>query len=134
MDKKIIVSGKRKRAIAKAILTSGSGKVKINNKDHKNLHEFDVLRIEEILRIVKDVLGKTDFDVNIKVIGGGIRGQVEAARTALARAILKFSDSKELEKAFDEYDRNILVADVRRKEQRKPGDSKARKMRQTSYR
>ena len=95
---------------------------------------FDLLRIAEVLRIAENVLGKLDFDIRIDVHGGGEKGQIEASRTALARSILAFSQSKELEKLFLEYDRNMLIADVRRKETYKPGDSKARGKRQTSYR
>ena len=132
--KKIIASGKRKRAIAKAVITEGSGKIKINNKNYEHLQIFDKLRIDEPLRISESILGKINFDVEILVHGGGEKGQVEAARLALAKAILKFSNSEELEKAFLEYDRNLLVADVRRKETCKPGDSKARAKRQSSKR
>lgn len=131
---KIITSGKRKRAIARAVLIDGNGKVNINNKDHKTLPFFDKLRMEEPLRIADEILGKRNYSVSIIVKGGGSKGQVEAARLALARAIVEFSKSQELKKAFTEYDRNLLVADVRRKETYKPGDSKARRKRQKSYR
>ncbi len=130
----IVVSGKRKRAIARAVLTEGSGKVLINRKNYKTLQFIDFLRIKEVLELARQVLGELKFDANIIVRGGGEKGQIEAARVALARGIVKFSKSKELERKFDSYDRNILVADVRRKEAYKPGDSKARKKRQTSYR
>lgn len=134
MNKKIIVSGKRKRAIARAVIINGSGKITINGKDHNNLHIFDKLKIEEPLRIAKEILGKNDFDVSISIKGGGEKGQIEAARLALARAIVKFSNSKELAEVLTAYDRNLLVADVRRKEAYKPGDSKARSKRQSSKR
>jgi small subunit ribosomal protein S9 len=98
------------------------------------LHLFDKLKIEEPLKITENVVGKLNFDVIISVNGGGEKSQVEAARIALSRAILNFTKSKELEKAFVSYDRNMLVADVRRKEAYKPGDSKARRKRQKSYR
>ena len=132
--KKIIVSGKRKRAIARAILTEGSGKIYFNKKDYKTLQLFDMLKIEEPIRITKNILGKTNFDVSINVKGGGEKGQIEAARLALARAIVEFTKSKELTEAFLSYDRNLLIADIRRKEMYKPGDSKARKKRQSSKR
>ena len=128
------MSGKRKRAIAKAIIIAGNGKVRINNKDYNNLQIFDKLKIEEPLRIAEKILGKKDFDAEITAKGGGEKSQIEAARLALAKGIVKFSGSKELQKAFIEYDRNLLVADVRRKEVYKPGDSKARKKRQSSKR
>lgn len=132
--KKIIVSGKRKRAIARAVLTEGDGKITINRKDYKNLQMFERLKIEEPLRISEHILGKRNFSVIISVRGGGEKSQIEAARLALARSIIKFSNNKELEKSFLDYDRNLLIADVRRKEAYKPGDSKARKKRQSSKR
>ena len=131
---KIITSGKRKQAVARAVLVEGDGRISINKKDYKHLHLFDKLKIEEPLRIAESLLGKPNFDVAITVKGGGEKGQVEAARVALSKAILSFSKSDELEKAFIDYDRNLLVADVRRKETYKPGDSKARSKRQKSYR
>jgi len=134
MNKKLVVSGKRKRAVARAVIVDGSGKVTINGKNYSELHIFDKLKIEEPLRISGMVLGKTNFDITITVKGGGEKGQVEAARLALARAIVKFSDSKKLADTFTLYDRNLLVADVRRKEANKPGDSKARSKRQSSKR
>ena len=133
-EKRIIASGKRKAAVARARITEGSGKVTINRKDHTALGFFDKLRIEEPLRITKEVTGKLNFDVSITVKGGGAKGQIEASRLALARAISDFVKSKELTEAFIAYDRTLLVADVRRKEPRKPGDSKARAMRQSSKR
>jgi small subunit ribosomal protein S9 len=131
---KIIKSGKRKTAIARAVLTEGSGKISVNKKDYRILHLFNRLKIEEPLKIAEKVLGKINFDVSINIKGGGEKGQIEAARLALARAINEFSKSKELTEMFLSYDRNLLVADVRRKEMYKPGDSKARKKRQSSKR
>lgn len=133
-EEKIIASGKRKTAVARAILTGGSGKVSLNNQNYENLQLFDKLKIEEPLRIAKDLLGEIKFNVEIKIKGGGEKSQIEAARLALARAILQFTKSKELKEAYLKYDRNLLVADVRQKEAYKPGDSKARAKRQTSYR
>ncbi len=131
---KVITSGKRKTAIARAILEEGTGKVTINGQDYKKLQEFDKLKLEEPLRITENILGKLNFNVAIKVRGGGEKSQVEASRLALARAIVEFTKSEKVEDAFWDYDRNLLVADVRRKEAYKPGDSKARSKRQTSYR
>lgn len=131
---KIIKSGKRKRAVARAILTQGTGKININKKPYENLQLFDKLKIAEPLEITKKVLGDLKFDVNIHVHGSGEKSQVEAARVALSRAIIGFAKSKELNDVFVTYDRNLLVADVRRKEAYKPCDSKARKKRQSSKR
>ena len=74
------------------------------------------------------------FDIDVSVKGGGVESQIEAARQAIARAILKVSKSEKLKREFIRYDRSLIVADVRRKEPNKPGDSKARTRRQKSYR
>ena len=132
--KKVYASGKRKAAVAKAVVKTGEGKVTFNGTDYNTLHMFDKLKLEEPLRIAEAVLGKRDFDVAITVKGGGDKGQIDAARLALAKGILDYSKSLELKAAFLAYDRNLLVADVRRKEVCKPGDSKARSKRQTSFR
>ncbi len=131
---RIITSGKRKRAVARAVLIEGTGIVKINKRDYNTLQFFEKLKIDEPIRIAENVLGKRNFDVVITVKGGGKSGQIEAARLALARAIIKYSGSKKLTEAYTLYDRSLLVADVRRKEMYKPGDSKARRKRQKSFR
>ncbi|MFA5071455.1 MAG: 30S ribosomal protein S9 [Candidatus Pacearchaeota archaeon] len=134
MVNKIINSGKRKRAVARAVIEEGNGDVWLNGKSYKNLGFFDKLKIEEPLRLAESVLGKLNFDVRITVKGGGEKGQIEAARIALTKSILDFSKSKELTKVVLDYDRSLIVADVRRKETRKPGAGKARTRRQKSYR
>lgn len=134
MASKIVTSGKRKTSVARAVVEEGAGKITINKADHHNLHEFDKLKVEEPLRIAKEIVGNPDYNIHITVRGGGEKSQVEAARLALARALVKHTKSKNLEKAYTEYDRNLLVADTRRKEKYKPGDSKARAKRQSSKR
>lgn len=131
---KVIASGKRKTAVARAVIIEGNGRVTINKKNINGLNIFDKLKMMEPLRIAEAVLGKLDFNGEITVRSGGEKGQIEASRLALAKGIVKFTDSAELRKAFLEYDRNLLVADIRRKETYKPGDSKARSKRQKSYR
>ena len=127
-------SGKRKEAVAKVVLTKGDGKIELNKKNILNLNFFDKLKLQEPLKITEKILGKIEFNASILTRGGGEKGQIDAARLALASGIISFTQSKELEKVFLEYDRNLLVADVRRKEAYKPGDSKARAKRQASKR
>ncbi|MFH1310964.1 MAG: 30S ribosomal protein S9, partial [Nanoarchaeota archaeon] len=127
MNTKLITSGKRKTAVARAVTTKGTGKITINKKPYENFQFLDRLKIEEPIRIAKNILGDFNFDVSINVRGGGEKSQIEASRLALARAIVAFTKNKDIEKAFLNYDRNLLVADVRRKEAYKPGDSKARR-------
>ena len=96
--------------------------------------------IEEPIRIAKENIGELNYDIEVTMRGGGQEGQIEAARLAIAKAIvaiLKKEDAKkaeQLRKAYMMYDKTLLVADIRRKEAYKPGDSKARAKRQKSYR
>jgi small subunit ribosomal protein S9 len=129
--KVIHTKGKRKQATARATLKKGTGKVRFNGQLlDSNMNEMIKLRISEPLVLADKVVSKLDFDVQVS--GGGVNGQADAARLAIARALV-LHDS-ELKKVFDEYDRLLLVADVRRKETCKPNDSKARAKRQKSYR
>lgn len=134
MPIRLVASGKRKRAIAKAAIKDGKGIITVNKRDYKNLSMFHQLLIREPVEIAKTVLGDFKFDIAVTVHGGGNEGQIEAARLSIAKAIMLATKSPELRKAYLDYDRNILVADTRRKEPYKPGDSKARSKRQKSYR
>jgi small subunit ribosomal protein S9 len=143
MDDRIVVSGKRKTAVARAVIKPGNGKITINKKPYEFLEMIKRLEIEEPVRIAKEQLGElaSKVDIEVFVRGGGQEGQIEAARLAIARAFVagarKFEDAKKAEalrRAYILYDRNMLVADIRRKEAYKPGDSKARAKRQKSYR
>jgi len=127
----IVVSGKRKKSIARASLRKGKGKIKINGRFLENFSDkVSRLRIQEPLVLAGDVGKKVD--ISVRVQGGGVNGQADAIRLAIARALVKFD--KKLETLFDDYDRLLLVADVRRKEVCKPNISKARAKRQKSYR
>ena len=95
---------------------------------------FDKLKIEEPLRIAENILGKLKFDVTITVRGGGEKSQVEAARLLWQGQLLNFLNQRKLKMHSGIMIETLLVADVRRKEAYKPGDSKARAKRQTSYR
>lgn len=134
IEKNITVSGKRKTAIAKATIKKGTGQIIINGKPYEHLDMFKKLSIDEPIELTKQTLGKFEMDVSVNVSGGGSEGQISAARLAIAKAIVKFTDSEELKKVFSDYDRALLVADIRRKEAYKPGDSKARRKRQKSFR
>src|SRR3989338_3295137 len=112
MMKKIITSGKRKTSVARAVTTEGNGKITINHKPYEILQMFDRLKIEEPVRITKNVLGKIDFNIAVNVRGGGEKGQIEAARIAISRALVIATGSKDVERAFQDYDRNLLVAYV----------------------
>lgn len=131
---KLVVSGKRKTAVAKATIEEGTGVVTFNKRPLTYLSDLQRLEISEPLIIAKDVLGGLNFDIALNVTGGGIACQVEAGRLAIAKAIVAFTKDENLKNVFLSYDRNLLIADTRRKEACKPGDSKARANRQTSFR
>lgn len=135
MTKKIAhVSGTRKRAIARVTVSDGNGVIRINNQildEYGN--DVSRMRIKEALDIAGDVAKKTN--IKVRVNGGGWQGQADAVRLGIARGLLAFSKSERLKKAFLDYDRHLLVADIRRTEVTKPNDSgKARAKRQKSYR
>ncbi|MEK6868916.1 MAG: 30S ribosomal protein S9 [Nanoarchaeota archaeon] len=134
MMKNILTSGKRKRAIARATTRPGNGIVKINNLvlDYYEPKMYR-LKLREPLIIAGDVANKVDISVN--VIGGGIASQADASRLAIAKGLVEFSKNSKLKEDFLNYDRNLLVADVRRKEPAKPNrHGQARAKVQKSYR
>lgn len=132
MVKAIHVSGTRKSAVARATLTPGAGIVRVNSR-LINFYEpaMSRLKIQEPLIIAGDKA--KNVNISIDVQGGGVSSQAEAARLVVARALAQYD--KTLQKAFLDYDRVLLVADVRRKETHKPNcHGKARAKRQKSYR
>jgi small subunit ribosomal protein S9 len=131
MKNAIQTIGTRKQAIARASLRPGKGHVTVNGQALEYYADrLSSSRIIEPLLIASDVASKVDISVNVN--GGGVNGQADAMRLAIARALVQF-DAK-LKKPFMEYDRLLLVADVRQNETSKPNDSKPRAKRQKSYR
>ena len=134
MKKIVHVSGSRKKSIARATLREGKGIIRVNKQLLETLQpEFTRLKISEPLMIAGDLAKKVD--IMVKVHGGGSQSQTEATRLAIARALVEFSKDKTLKKEFLEYDRTLLVPDVRQREAAKPNrHGKARSKRQKSYR
>ncbi|MEM5814828.1 MAG: 30S ribosomal protein S9 [Candidatus Aenigmatarchaeota archaeon] len=119
--KVIITLGKRKNAIARATARLGTGKVIINSATASMMEpEIARLKIEEPIAIAGDTAKTVDIDVNVS--GGGVMGQADAIRQAIALALTGFD--KKLKAAFLNYDRTLLVSDVRRNEPHKPSCSK----------
>jgi small subunit ribosomal protein S9 len=134
MAKKVVnTSGKRKTAVARAAVMKGTGKVRIN-KTPLEIYEPRLARmkVEEPLHIAGKKAGKLDITIN--VAGGGIMGQADAVRTAIARGIIDYTKDDELKEMYLAYDRTLLVNDTRVKETKKPLGRGARKKRQKSYR
>ena len=130
--KVIHVSGKRKSAVARATLKPGAGVVRINSKLLETITpKIYQMRMKEPLKIAGDSAINVNIDVSVK--GGGVASQADAARLAIARALVALDNN--LQKSFLDYDRTLLIADIRRKETRKPNcHGKARSKRQKSYR
>jgi small subunit ribosomal protein S9 len=121
-EKIVIAVGTRKRAVARAVLRQGKGRVKINSKPLELVEpEFVRMRIKEPLTIAGELPSQYDIEVNVR--GGGVWGQADAARTAIANALLHAD--KNLRQTFIDYDRSMVISDSRRTEPHKPSRSTA---------
>lgn len=115
-------TGTRKKAIARASASPGTGNVVINGQPLEVYsNELVRMSIMEPLEIAGASAKKFDFNVNVQ--GGGTTGQAAAVRQSIAKILAK--NEKALRKKFLEYDRSLLIADVRRTEPHKPSRSKA---------
>jgi small subunit ribosomal protein S9 len=127
-------SGKKKTAVARATVRDGSGKLRINSRPVELVNpEPAQLKILEPFRVVGDSL-RDDVDIDVSIEGGGIMGQADAARTAIARALVQHTNDAELRDAYMAFDRSLLVNDVRQSEAKKWGGPGARARYQKSYR
>jgi small subunit ribosomal protein S9 len=132
-DKIVVISGKRKMSIARASIKKGNGTVRINKTNLNVLiPETARSKMSEPIWLAGDLAKGVNIDVI--VAGGGVMSQAEAVRNAIARALVAFTNNKELKKQFIEYDRHLLIADIRRTEPHKPCRSAARRSKQTSKR
>jgi len=123
-SKPIFVTGKRKNAVARASVKPGTGKISINSMPF-DVWGSEMLRlwVKEPVVIAGDAATKVDIDISTR--GGGIVGQAEAVRMAIARGIVDFFRDKKLRDAYVQFDRNLMVYDPRRNEPHKPSRSKA---------
>ncbi len=111
----IVTTGKRRNAVARAKVEAGTGKIFINSVPLEIWGSEPMrLWIKEPIAIAGDVSKTMDIDVNAR--SGGVVGQAEAMRMAVARGILKFSKDKTIRTRYMQYDRNLLVYDPRRNE------------------
>ena len=95
--------------------------------------ELAQLKMLEPFRVVDDDL-RDDIDIDVSIEGGGIMGQADAARTAIARGLVQHTNDAELRDAYMAFDRSLLVNDVRQSEAKKWGGPGARARYQKSYR
>jgi small subunit ribosomal protein S9 len=121
--------GRRKAAIARVFVTEGNGTININKKDLSEYFPSDILQY-----VVKQPLKKLEvdgkYDINVSLKGGGFKGQAEALRLAISRALVKINtEDKPALKA-----EGFMTRDSRIVERKKPGRPKARKKFQFSKR
>ncbi|HLN45961.1 MAG TPA: 30S ribosomal protein S9 [Candidatus Sulfotelmatobacter sp.] len=130
----LVASGKRKTAVARAVVKPGAGRIRIN-RTPVEIYEPQIARakiMEPLLQAGDEIWKQVDMDVRTQ--GGGYMGQAEAARMAVANALLKWTKSSHLKTVFNEYDRTMIVGDSRSKEPKKFGGPGARAKEQKSYR
>ncbi len=135
--KKLLVQrGKRKEAVARASIRPavhpGKGIVRVNGLALAAFHSpVERAVISEPLAIIP---ASSQYDIDVATNGGGRMGQAQAARTAIARALVAVSGDDELKKRLVEYDRSLLVEDIRRVEPKKFKGPGARARFTKSYR
>jgi len=125
----INTSGRRKTAIARVYLKPGKGEIMVNKKNYKEYFPTGILQyiVNQPFEITKNE-GK--FDVNVNLNGGGIKGQAEALRLAVSKALVELdAEHRPPLKA-----KGLLRRDPRMVERKKPGQPKARKKFQFSKR
>ena len=132
--KVLVLSGKRKTAIAQATVRPGKGRIRVNSIPVE-IFEPKIARdkiMEPILRSGEELCKQ--LDINVKVAGGGFMGQAEATRMAIAKGLLNWTKSARLRTTLHDYDRTMIAGDPRRKEPKKFGGPSARARDQKSYR
>jgi len=129
MEKQKNATGRRKEAVTRVFLSKGSGKIVVNNKDYKEYFTLAYLQNQVDLPF-KTVESQDKFDVKVNAVGGGIKGQAEATKLAIARALLEVNP--EWRPALKAA--GLLRRDPRSVERKKPGRKKARRSFQFSKR
>jgi len=129
MEKQKNTVGRRKEAVTRVFLSRGNGAITVNDKDYKVYFPLVYLQNQVELPL-KAIEGLDKFDIKINATGGGIKGQAEAAKLGIARALIEVSEEyKPALKAA-----GLLTRDPRSVERKKPGKKKARKSFQFSKR
>lgn len=121
--------GRRKKAIARVYLTPGNGTIMVNNRDYKEYFKTNPLiyKVNQPFMITETT---NQFDVKANLDGGGVKGQAEALRMAISRALVE--KDPEFRPALKKE--GLLERDARMVERKKPGQPKARKKFQFSKR
>jgi small subunit ribosomal protein S9 len=129
MEKQKNAVGRRKAAVTRIFLTKGDGKIIINGKDYKTYFPIGYLQ-NQVEAPLKSIESSDKFDVTVNATGGGVKGQAEAVKLGISRALLEVNP--EYRPALKEA--GLLTRDPREVERKKPGKKKARKSFQFSKR
>jgi small subunit ribosomal protein S9 len=129
MEKQRNAVGRRKEAVTRVFLSKGDGKITVNDKDYKVYFPLVYLQNQVELPL-KTIEASDKFDVKINATGGGVKGQAEAAKLGIARALI--AQNPELRPVLKAA--GLLMRDPRAVERKKPGRKKARKSFQFSKR
>ena len=138
--KDVRMSGKRKTAVARATVKVGKGRVRVNSEPIEILQPALSRRKAMEPLIIADAMKRlSKVDINILTHGGGIMGQTDAIRTAIARGLVHYNGGaegldEELRDEYLRFDRSLLVNDPRRKEPKHQLGRGARRKKQKSYR
>ena len=128
-----MTTGKRKTAVARASVRKGSGRIRVNRVPLEMWpHEISRFKMLEPVKLAGKKADGLDIDVFVR--GGGVMGQADAARTAIARGLWTYLKDEDLAGLYKEYDRTLVAPDTRFKLPKKPLGRGARKKRQKSYR
>lgn len=121
--------GRRKTSIARCYVQPGKGVIIVNDRELNDYFQSEILQttVKQALAISKQ---EGNYDVNVNVEGGGVKGQAEAIRLGIARAMVKVSD----ENRSPLRKEGLLTRDSRMVERKKPGRRKARRKFQFSKR
>lgn len=126
----INATGRRKASVARVYLTQGNGKIVVNGKDYKAYFPQVHIHQKVIAPLQETGLAENPYDINVNVAGGGFKGQAEAIRMGIARALVKINEEfRSPLKA-----KRFLTRDARVVERKKYGKPKARKSFQFSKR
>ena len=129
MEKQKHAVGRRKEAVTRVFLSKGDGNISINGKDYKTYFPLVYLQ-NQVEAPFKSIEAADKFDVVVNATGGGVKGQAEAVKLGIARALLQVNP--EYRPALKEA--GLLTRDPRSVERKKPGKKKARKSFQFSKR
>jgi|TARA_A200000113_G_scaffold59253_1_gene50610 small subunit ribosomal protein S9 len=138
--KSVESSGKRKTAIARASVKAGKGRIRVNSEPIEILQPALARRKAMEPLIIADAMNRlSKVDINLTTTGGGIMGQTDAIRTAIARGLVHYNGGaegidEELRDEYLRFDRSLLVNDPRRKEPKHQLGRGARRKKQKSYR